>query len=68
MPEQKCQCLITAKIWHLPSYPAVVGRDGVVAQLQLDLTATEQEKLATSAKYIKDRVKAEEQRAASNGN
>ena len=50
------------------SYPAVVGRDGVVVQLQLDLTATEQEKLATSAKYIKDRVKAEEQRAASNGN
>lgn len=50
------------------SYPAVVGRDGVVEQLQLDLTATEQKKLATSAKYIKDRVKAEEQRAAQAGN
>ena len=46
------------------SYPAVVGRDGVVEQLQLDLTAEEQEKLATSAKYIKERLQAEEERAA----
>lgn len=48
------------------SYPAVVGRDGVVEQLQLDLTDVEKEKLATSAKYIKDRLKSEEERLAEN--
>lgn len=46
------------------SYPAVVGRDGVVEQLHLDLTDEEKDKLATSAKYIKERLKAEEERAA----
>lgn len=45
------------------SYPAVVGHDGVVEQLQLDLTDEELKKLAQSAKYIKERVEAEEKRA-----
>lgn len=35
------------------SYPAIVGRDGVVEQLQLDLTAEELKKLQVSADYIK---------------
>lgn len=46
------------------SYPAVVGHDGVVEQLHLDLTPAEKEKLETSANYIKSRFKAEEKRAA----
>jgi L-lactate dehydrogenase len=46
------------------SYPAVVGRDGVVEQLHLDLTPAEKKKLETSANYIKSRFKAEEKRAA----
>ena len=45
------------------SYPAVVGRDGVVEQLHLDLTPEEEAKLATSATYIKERLKKEEERA-----
>ncbi|MQB95864.1 L-lactate dehydrogenase [Lactobacillus reuteri] len=45
------------------SYPAVVGRDGVVEQLHLDLTPEEESKLATSATYIKERLKKEEERA-----
>lgn len=43
------------------SYPAVVGRDGVVEQLHLHLTPEEEAKLATSANYIKERLKKEEQ-------
>lgn len=35
------------------SYPAVVGRDGIVEQVQLDLTAEELKKLQISADYIK---------------
>lgn len=35
------------------SYPAVVGRDGVVEQAQLDLTEEELQKLQTSADFIK---------------
>ncbi len=36
-------------------YPAVVGRQGVVEQVQLKLTDEEKEKLAKSANYIKTR-------------
>ena len=36
-------------------YPAIIGRQGLVRQLQLDLTNEEKDKLAASAKYIKDR-------------
>ena len=36
-------------------YPAIIGRQGLVRQLQLDLTDEEKDKLAASAKYIKDR-------------
>ncbi|MFB9769734.1 L-lactate dehydrogenase [Lactiplantibacillus modestisalitolerans] len=35
------------------SYPAIVGRDGVVEQIQLDLTDEELKKLQISADYIK---------------
>ncbi|MFD1125159.1 L-lactate dehydrogenase [Lentilactobacillus raoultii] len=35
------------------SYPAIVGRDGILEQLQLDLTDEELKKLQTSANYIK---------------
>lgn len=35
------------------SYPAIVGRDGVVEQVQLDLTDEELKKLNVSADYIK---------------
>ncbi|WP_318766668.1 L-lactate dehydrogenase [Lactiplantibacillus carotarum] len=35
------------------SYPAIVGRDGIVEQIQLDLTAEELKKLQISADYIK---------------
>ena len=45
------------------SYPAVVGRDGVVEQLHLDLTPEEEAKVETSASYIKERLKKEEERA-----
>ena len=45
------------------SYPAVVGRDGVVEQLHLDLTPEEEANLETSASYIKERLKKEEERA-----
>ncbi|MEJ6400966.1 L-lactate dehydrogenase [Nicoliella lavandulae] len=37
------------------SYPAIVGRDGVVEQTELQLTDVEKEKLAASAKYIRTR-------------
>lgn len=37
------------------SYPAVVGRDGIVAQSQLDLTEEELQKLQTSANFIKEK-------------
>lgn len=37
------------------SYPAIVGRNGVIEQLHLDLTDDEKEKLATSANYIRTR-------------
>lgn len=37
------------------SYPAVVGRDGVVEQVQLDLTDEELKKLQTSADFIKQK-------------
>lgn len=37
------------------SYPAVVGRDGVVEQAQLDLTEEELQKLQTSADFIKEK-------------
>lgn len=37
------------------SYPAVVGRDGVVEQAQLDLTDEELQKLQTSADFIKEK-------------
>lgn len=46
------------------SYPAVVGRHGVVQQLQLDLTAEEQAKLEQTATYIKERLAKEEARQA----
>jgi len=35
------------------SYPAIVGRDGIVEQVQLDLTPEELQKLQVSADYIK---------------
>ena len=35
------------------SYPAIVGRDGIVEQIQLDLTEDELKKLQVSADYIK---------------
>ena len=37
------------------AYPAVVGRDGVVEQAQLDLTEEELQKLQTSADFIKEK-------------
>ncbi len=37
------------------SYPAVVGRDGIVAQTKLNLTAAELKKLQTSADFIKQK-------------
>lgn len=49
------------------SYPAVVGRKGVVKQLQLNLTAEEQSKLETTANYIKERLAKERERAAAEG-
>lgn len=39
------------------SYPAVVGRDGIVEQVQLDLTDEEKKKLQISADYIKTKFK-----------
>lgn len=35
------------------SYPAIVGRDGILEKVQLDLTDEEKEKLQTSANFIK---------------
>lgn len=37
------------------SYPAVVGRQGIIQQVQLDLTEEELTKLQTSATYIKEK-------------
>ena len=37
------------------SYPAVVGNNGVVQQLKLNLTDEEEQQLAQSANYIKTR-------------
>lgn len=37
------------------SYPAIVGRDGIVNQLQLDLTPEELDKLQVSANFIKSK-------------
>lgn len=37
------------------SYPAVVGRDGIVEQAQLELTDEELKKLQTSADFIKEK-------------
>lgn len=37
------------------SYPAVVGRDGILEQIQLKLTDEELDKLQTSANYIKQK-------------
>ncbi len=39
------------------SYPAIVGRKGILEQVQLNLTEEEEEKLATSANYIKTKFK-----------
>ena len=35
------------------SYPAIVGREGIVEQVKLSLTEKEEEKLAYSAQFIK---------------
>lgn len=37
------------------SYPAIVGRDGIIEQLQLELTEEELNKLQISANYIKQK-------------
>lgn len=37
------------------SYPALVGRSGIIEQLQLTLTAEEEAKLARSAQFIQDK-------------
>ncbi len=37
------------------SYPAIVGRDGIVQQLQLDLTDEELKKLQNCANIIKEK-------------
>jgi L-lactate dehydrogenase len=47
------------------SYPAIVGRDGIVEQSQLDLTKEELKKLQTSADFIKQKYA--ESLAASQG-
>ncbi len=39
------------------SYPAVVGRDGIIEQVQLELTDEEKKKLQISANYIKTKFK-----------
>lgn len=39
------------------SYPAIVGRDGILEKVQLDLTDEEKEKLQTSANFIKTKFK-----------
>lgn len=38
------------------SYPAIVGRDGIVKQIQLDLPQEELDKLQYSADYIKNKL------------
>lgn len=37
------------------SYPAIVGRDGIIEQIKLNLTDDEKEKLQTSANYMRTR-------------
>ncbi len=39
------------------SYPAIVGRDGIIERLNLQLTDEEKEKLQTSANFIKTKFK-----------
>jgi L-lactate dehydrogenase len=39
------------------SYPAVVGRDGILEQLQLELTDEERYKLRRSADFITEKIK-----------
>ncbi|MBM7641740.1 L-lactate dehydrogenase [Streptococcus loxodontisalivarius] len=39
-------------------YPAIIGRDGIVERVELNLTEEEEIKLAASAKLIKERVEA----------
>lgn len=43
------------------SYPAVVGRDGIEGQVQLDLTDEELAKLQTSANFIKEKYQQSQQ-------
>lgn len=38
------------------SYPAIVGKSGIVESLQLDLTKEEEQKLAQSAEYIQSKL------------
>ncbi|MER0123024.1 L-lactate dehydrogenase [Streptococcus sp. ZJ93] len=38
------------------SYPAIVGRSGIIERIQLQLTAEEEEKLAASARFIQEKV------------
>lgn len=40
------------------SYPAIIGRKGLVERVQLNLTAEEDEKLQESARYIKEKFAA----------
>lgn len=44
------------------SYPAIVGRDGIVEQIQLDLTEEELKKLQISADYIKTKFAESQQK------
>lgn len=37
------------------SYPAIIGRQGIIEQVKLNLTKEEEEKLAISANYIKEK-------------
>lgn len=39
------------------SYPAIVGRQGIIEQVKLNLTAEEESKLEASAEYIKERFR-----------
>ncbi|GLB47540.1 L-lactate dehydrogenase [Philodulcilactobacillus myokoensis] len=38
------------------SYPIILGRNGLIEQVHIDLTDSEQQKLADSAKFIQDKV------------
>ena len=37
-------------------YPAIVGREGIIEQVKLQLTAEEEEKLAASATFIQKKL------------